>query len=443
MMEMTDPADALRCIRDSDEPPSAHLSALQFLSKLSFDEFPPGCLPSVLMKLDSPDERIRETVLLVLEHVDPCSINSRVLTAVVRRLNDPDETAAVKVAAARVVGMVDPEALDGVLAEEELQSQRSSQRSSRSSRSYTDEPPPTLRERVVLASSPAAKSAAALTSAIGRGIRRATSFERSAPAKSAGRAATGGLGPQPTAAVETSAAPAAPPTPTAPPAPSAPPEPAAPLASATPPPPPPAAAPPLSVVPSAPAPHPPPVRILGKTGAINPATKRFEELGAESVANPCAAAGLPVSAAAADAGSSASHAGRAQRDFVRTLKFGRRSISAAASAAAAAASAALDHRRSSSAAAAAKASGPAGTDQLPDDLEQALHPAERLPAAASTITGGSHSGVGGGSRGPATISKAAKAEARAKAEEVLNGSLDVSSDEEPIASPQEEMGYLE
>ena len=64
-----------------------------------------------------------------------------------------------------------------------------------------------------------------------------------------------------------------------------------------------------------------------------------------------------------------------------------------------------------------------------------------MPAVASAITGGS--GVGGAARGPPSISKAAKAEARAKAEEVLNGSLDVSSDEEPIASPQEEMGYLE
>jgi hypothetical protein len=80
--------------------------------------------------------------------------------------------------------------------------------------------------------------------------------------------------------------------------------------------------------------------------------------------------------------------------------------------------------------------------QLPDDLEQALRPEKRdfLPAAAAVV---GRSGAGTAARGPVAISKAAKAEARAKAEEVLNGSLDVSSDEEPVALPQEEMGYLE
>lgn len=439
MMEMTDPSDALRIIRDSDEPPSAHLSALQFLSKLSFDEYPPGCLPSVLSKLDSPDERIRETVLVVLEHVDPSSINSRVLAAVVKRLNDPNETAEVKVAASRVVGMVDPEELDGVLAEEQQQSQRSS----RSSRSFTDEAPPTLRERVVQVGTPAAKGAAALTSAIGRGIRRATSFERLAPAKSSGQAA-GGDGPKPTPATETPIAPAAapaapalapaPPPPAPPPVPPAPPAPPPPSTSANPAA---SAAPPPSAAPPAAAalPPPPPVRILGRTGAINPATQRFEEAGAS---NPVTSAGQLAADLAADAGSSASHAGRAQFDFVRSLKFGRRSISAAASAAAAAASA-LSSRGST---ATSKASGPgAATVQLPEDLERALHPGESLQAA-SAIAGSSGAAVSPTPRAP-PISKAAKAEARAKAEEVLHGSLDVSSDDEPVALPQEEMGYLE
>lgn len=416
MMDTTDPADALRIIRDSDESPSAHLGALQFLSKLSFDEFPPGCLPSVIMKLDSSDERIRETVLLVLEHVDPSSINGRVLAAVVRRLNDPEETAAVKVAAARVVGMVDPETLDGVLAEEQPFSQRSSQRSSRSSRSYTEEPAPTLRERVVLAGSPAAKGAVALTSAIGRGLRRATSFERSTPAKAPGPPAEGSnvRQEQPTPAVEKPAPPPPPP---------------APSTSAAPPT---AAAPSPPVASPAPVAPPPPVRILGKTGAINPETKRFEEAGAGTAAD------LNVLSPSA-AGAGSSHAGRAQRDFVRTLKFGRRSISAAASAAAAVLGASSN---SSVGATAAKGSGPAATMQLPDDLEQALRPEKRdfLPAAAAVV---GRSGAGTAARGPVAISKAAKAEARAKAEEVLNGSLDVSSDEEPVALPQEEMGYLE
>ena len=122
MLSLTDPSDCLARIRDSDEPPAMRLAALQFLAAVDPIDLPPGCLPAVLALLEDGDERIREAVMLFLEHLEPAAIVQRVIVAVVRRIEDPDEHPVVKVAAARVVGKIEPEELDTALASDRSES---------------------------------------------------------------------------------------------------------------------------------------------------------------------------------------------------------------------------------------------------------------------------------------------------------------------------------
>ena len=187
MLSVADPLEAMRVIRDSDEGPTKRLAAVQFLAALESSDLPPGALPSLLIQLNNSDARIREAVLHILQRLEPESINSRVVVAVVRRIEDPNEVPLVKLAAARVMGLVDPEALDAVLAESDgpesasatgMGPRRGSVTAARAAR-ISEFVQGARASAAAAAAADAASRASATAIALGQRIRRATSFERS------------------------------------------------------------------------------------------------------------------------------------------------------------------------------------------------------------------------------------------------------------------------
>ena len=104
----------LHMIRDSDEAPGVRLTAVRLLRSLASADLAPGTVPAAVQRLEDADWRMREAVLLFLETVDP-SLIMRSADAVVRVCSNADEEPAVKVAAVRVLGRLNPETLDGIL----------------------------------------------------------------------------------------------------------------------------------------------------------------------------------------------------------------------------------------------------------------------------------------------------------------------------------------
>ena len=204
MLSVACPLEAMRVIRDSDEGPTKRLAAVQFLAALESSELPPGALPSLLILLDNSDARIREAVFHILERLEPEAINSRIVVAVVRRIEDPNEVPLVKLAAARVMGLIDPEALDAVLAESEgpesastssIGPRRESIAAARAAR-ISELVQGARASAAAAAAADAASRASATAVALGQRIRRATSFERS-PSKGAALSTPPSKGPPP------------------------------------------------------------------------------------------------------------------------------------------------------------------------------------------------------------------------------------------------------
>lgn len=107
-------ANLLYLIRDSDESPSVRRMSVRLLRSLRPDDLTPGTVPAVVQRLDDDDPRMREEALLFLETLESTSLQ-RAVEAVVRICSNEAETPEVKVAAVRVLGRLDPEALDALL----------------------------------------------------------------------------------------------------------------------------------------------------------------------------------------------------------------------------------------------------------------------------------------------------------------------------------------
>jgi hypothetical protein len=113
-------AALLRIVRDSEEAPAARLAAVRLLGELPPDELPPGAIAAVVQRLDDAHTPLRAEALQFLETLGGAPA-CRASEAVVRRCVDPAEEPELRLAAVRVLGALDPEALDRALEAEGLE----------------------------------------------------------------------------------------------------------------------------------------------------------------------------------------------------------------------------------------------------------------------------------------------------------------------------------
>ena len=108
----------LGIVRNSEEFLPNKLVTMRLLSDLAVTDLFPGTLPAVVQRLDDDDWRMRVAALEYLGTLDPALL-VRAQEKIVLMCADPDEVAEVKQLATRVLGALDPEALDEILASEE------------------------------------------------------------------------------------------------------------------------------------------------------------------------------------------------------------------------------------------------------------------------------------------------------------------------------------
>ena len=113
----------LGIVRNSEEYLPNKLVTMRLLSDLAVDDLFPGTLAAVVQRLDDDDWRMRVAALEYLGTLDPALL-VRAQEKIVLMCADPDEVAEVKQLATRVLGALDPEALDEILASEEAAAQQ-------------------------------------------------------------------------------------------------------------------------------------------------------------------------------------------------------------------------------------------------------------------------------------------------------------------------------
>jgi hypothetical protein len=113
----------LGIVRNSEEYLPNKLVTMRLLSDLAVDDLFPGTLAAVAQRLDDDDWRMRVAALEYLGTLDPALLQ-RAQEKIVLMCADPDEVDEVKQVATRVLGALDPEALDEILASEEAAAQQ-------------------------------------------------------------------------------------------------------------------------------------------------------------------------------------------------------------------------------------------------------------------------------------------------------------------------------